>query len=107
MKYDDGSPTNEADVLKMVCGFIDVLGKNTDDRAFDLSYCERCRKFDPSYEDPVTFLRNLLDACVYTCGCADNLIRMMQIVLEPFPPEDLTVQEARRVKLQESWFKRN
>ena len=102
-QYKDGTLTTEADALRLVCGFIIVLGENTDDRAFDLTYSSKCKNFDPQTEDPVTFLRNISDACVYTSGCSDNIIRMMQITLEPFDPEDLIAQDSRRIELKELW----
>ena len=103
MKYKDGSETNVTDATAMIVGFIQKFGENTDERFMDVGYCKRCKDFDPATGDAVAHLRDLVDICVYSSGCADNLIRMMKIVLEPFDPEDKTAQEARRETLLERW----
>lgn len=103
MQYADGSKTNVTDATAMIAGFIKEFGTNTDDRSMDLHYCKRCKDFDPATGDAVSHLRDLMDMCVFTSGCADNIIRMMKIVLEPFDPEAETAKEARRSNLLERW----
>lgn len=103
LNYADGSETNVTDATAMIVGFIQKIGENTDDRAMDMHYCKRCKDFDPTTENCVAFLRDLMDMCVYSSGCADNIIRMMKIVLEPFGIEDAAVQQTRRSDLLNRW----
>ena len=83
------------DSMHLMRGFIRKFGETNDERFMDVRYCKRCASFNQEDDDPIGFLRDLLDMCVYTSGCSDSVVRMMQIVLEPFHESDADKQMRR------------
>ena len=67
---------------EVLTGMIAKVGEQHDDRVFDQHLAKRCREFDPANTDPVNFLRDLLDMCVYGSGCSDSMIRIFHVILE-------------------------
>ena len=65
---------------KVLIDMIAKVGEQHDDRVFDQHLAKRCREFNPANTDPVNFLRDLLDMCVYVSGCSDSMIRIFQII---------------------------
>lgn len=74
----------------------DLLG-TTPEFAMDPTYTKRCKEFQG--EDPITFLRNLQDEMVYTGGCGDLIITLIDFMLRPFPEETAAEMKERRDKL--------
>lgn len=85
--------TNEelADKIRSLLG-------TTPEFAMEPSYTKRCKDYNG--EDPVTFLRNLQDEMVFTGGCGDLIITLIDFMLRPFPEETPEEAKQRRDELE-------
>jgi len=76
------------------------------DGQLDASLAKECSKFlllPDTGKDPVLFLRNLRDKCVYCAGASNAVMTLFAIFLDKLPPEPETEKEARRASLEASW----
>jgi len=73
------------------------------DSQLDAQGTKMCREFNPDTDDPVRFLRNLLDLSVRYAWASGFVIKAMELVLMDEPPETPEEAEARRAELLAKW----
>lgn len=80
---------------------IETLGHFSDD-VLDTKLSKACHDFDPKIQDPVVFIRNLLDLIVRYAGGSDFLVQILSVALTDAPEESPQEMESRRAKLEEA-----
>ena len=73
------------------------------DSQLDKAGTKLCAEFDPNKDDPVRFIRDLLDLCVRYAWSSGLILTLLDLTIENEPPETEQEAEARRQELLARW----
>jgi hypothetical protein len=73
------------------------------DSQLDAAGAKLCREFDPKTEDPVRFIRDLLDLCVRYAWSSGFVIQVFDAAIASEPKETEEEAKERRDALMAKW----
>jgi len=85
--------------------YVGIIKKLIDapDSQLDKAGTKLCAEFDPDKDDPVRFIRNLLDLCVRYAWSSGLVLTLLNATIEGEPPESEEEAETRHQELLARW----